>query len=50
MGDTKELMEKMADLIKGQESLMTSQKKLEDLEERLLKVIELPNGNDANGH
>mmetsp|Transcript_39231 Transcript_39231/g.47511 ORF Transcript_39231/g.47511 Transcript_39231/m.47511 type:complete len:1596 (-) Transcript_39231:688-5475(-) len=40
--DTKELMEKMAELVKGQQNLMSSQKKLEELEERLLKVIELP--------
>jgi len=40
--DTKEMMEKMAELIRGQEALMSGQKKLEDLEERLLKAIELP--------
>mmetsp|Transcript_38784 Transcript_38784/g.53872 ORF Transcript_38784/g.53872 Transcript_38784/m.53872 type:complete len:1579 (-) Transcript_38784:245-4981(-) len=42
--DVKELMEKMQELIKGQDDLMRGQKKLEELEERLLKVIELPGG------
>jgi len=44
--DVKELMEKMQELIKGQDDLMRGQRKLEELEDRLLKVIELPP--DAN--
>jgi len=44
--DVKELMEKMQELIKGQDDLMRGQRKLEELEERLLKVIELPPGAD----
>ena len=38
----KELMERMQELIKGQDDLMRGQRKLEELEERLLKVIEMP--------
>ena len=34
----KELMEKMQELVKGQDDLMRGQRKLEELEERLLKV------------
>jgi len=40
--DVKELMEKMQELVKGQDDLMRGQRKLEELEERLLKVIEMP--------
>lgn len=36
--DVKELMEKMQELIKGQDDLMRGQRKLEELEDRLLKV------------
>jgi hypothetical protein len=42
--DVKELMERMQELIKGQDDLMRGQRKLEELEERLLKVMDMPPG------